>query len=358
SIRAQWLESGIERVFIRRENFVDFLAWAMKKSLPEGHPNIQLVYLQERLYPVDRNLLVDGLEPQFSLYAFHDGQLMPVMFPDAPNLPTRVDQRYLRQFSQIYIHLRDLGLFLEYLHKQWGAGATKIPMNKRGAVIVREKMRMAALSVFCSTKVGDAIGRARRTVDDIIHMITGNPDTFHSMLAVSDLDANTYIHSANVMVMSVGLGVAMGWSKEQLHILGLGALLHDIGKREIPRELLLKKGAISSQEYEALKEHVLLGIQFCRLHPEIPDQVTRIVAEHHEKLDGSGYPRGITGRAIWEPSQVVAIMEVYDALTTHQPFRKAMLPAYAFRKLRSYEKTYNQEFVEKFFQQVGPTLPR
>lgn len=358
SVRNQWQETGIDRVFIRRENFGDFLSWAMKKTIPQGHPNIQLLYLQERLYPIDRNLLVDGMEPQFSLYAFSEGQLMPVMFPDAPNIPRQVDQRYLRQFPQLYIHLRDLGAFLEYLHKQWAVGATKIPMNKRGAVIAREKMRMAALSVFCSAKVGDAIQRARRTVDDIIHMITGNPDTYHAMLAVSDLDANTYIHSANVMVMSVGLGVAMGWGREQLHILGMGALLHDIGKREIPRELLLKKGAITPQEYEALKEHVLMGIQFCRSQPEIPDLVTRIVAEHHEKLDGSGYPRGITGRAIGEMSQVVAIMEVYDALTTHQPFRKAMLPAQAFRKLRSYDKSFNQEYVEIFFQQVGASLPR
>ncbi|MEO5377192.1 MAG: protein kinase [Magnetococcus sp. DMHC-6] len=352
SVRTHWQESGIQRIFIPKEQFGDYLAvfFAVEE---ENGIDLRLHYIQKRLYPINRNLLIAESSPAFSLYAFHANQFIPVVIPDSPGLGQIPPQEKLAKFSKLYIHLQDLESFFNYLNRHLGATAVRIPLNRRGAALAREKARMAAYALFNSPKVREALCVVKETVVDLLELVIANPDTYYAMLAVSDLDSNTYIHSTNVMVLSLGLGHAMGYNRGQLTDLGLGAFLHDIGKRDINPKLLLKREAVTDRQYETLKEHVLLGTAFCQLRPEIPDSVTRIVSQHHERLDGSGYPMGLTKFELEEMGQIVAIMEIYDAMTSHQPYRKAFTPFQAMTQIRQMKNGLNQKMVSLFIRQLG-----
>lgn len=143
---------------------------------------------------------------------------------------------------------------------------------------------------------------------------------------VSALDArehNTQLHSRRVQAYATRLGEAVGMSGKDLAILGEGALLHDIGKIGVPDDILLKAGPLTAEEWIAMRTHPETGRRILASVPFLK-RAAEVVVAHHEKYDGSGYPRGLSGERIPMGARVFAVVDVLDALTTDRPYRKAM----------------------------------
>ena len=148
--------------------------------------------------------------------------------------------------------------------------------------------------------------------------------TVRSLLAsLRSHDAYTYRHSLRTVRLSLLLGRACGVeSPGRLRDLSLGAVVHDLGKVYIPGEVLHKAGSLSAEEWEAVKRHPLDGARML-LGVGASEGVRRVVAEHHERWDGRGYPAGLRGEEIDFNARVVAVADAFDAMTSERPYRRA-----------------------------------
>jgi putative two-component system response regulator len=167
-------------------------------------------------------------------------------------------------------------------------------------------------------------------------------------------DARMHGHCERLAGYATALGTRCDLNAADLLALHRGAFLHDIGKIAIPDRVLLKPSALTRREYALIKTHPVIGDELCRTVRSL-DVVRRIVRHHHERLDGRGYPDGLAGDEIPLLAQIVTIVDVYDALTTTRPYRKAMSSAAAFATMRAEarEGAYSAELVEQFVDLIG-----
>ncbi|HOY66203.1 MAG TPA: HD-GYP domain-containing protein [Candidatus Ozemobacteraceae bacterium] len=180
----------------------------------------------------------------------------------------------------------------------------------------------------------------REVAAQLIAEIARTPDAVLNLLAVRAYDDYTYAHNVNVATLSLMIGQAMGLSRNDLHSLGVGALLHDIGKLKVAKEILNKIGPLTPKEFDLIRQHPRVGYEMLRSSREIGEWSKLIVLQHHEKFQGGGYPAGLKGNEISVMARIVAIADVYDALTTSRPFRPAMSPYLSTKILLS--NTENQ----------------
>lgn len=189
-------------------------------------------------------------------------------------------------------------------------------------------------------------------IENIMDDINSREDVMIMLMNINSMDHYLYRHSLNVCIYTLLLGQFHGYSKEELSLLGLGALLHDIGKTKLPLEILNKPGRLNDEEYEIIKRHTEYGFDMLRQEPNIHAISAHCAYQHHERLDGTGYPRGLAGNEIHEFARWIAITDAYDAMTTHRTYRAAMLPHQALEVLYTgcghwYEKSKLELFRNK-----------
>jgi len=188
----------------------------------------------------------------------------------------------------------------------------------------------------------------------ILDELGGRQDAMIMLLNMETTDHYLFQHSLNVCIYTSLLGIARGYTTDELTILGLGALLHDVGKTQIPPSVLLKPGALSQQEYALMKQHTTHGFRLLKDEPNVPLIVAHCALQHHERLDGSGYPRGIRGDDIHEYAKLLGIVDSYDAMTTSRVYRSAMLPHQAVESLYAGSGTlYDQGLLQLFRDRVA-----
>ncbi|NGZ27922.1 MAG: HD domain-containing protein, partial [Magnetococcales bacterium] len=352
NVLLQLRENGVEKIYIEKGDYPKFLRLTARVAGYSGD-NSQIRYLQEKFVFIDIHTLRKGSTPDFTVFTVESGLPTPIIAPDLPGVPTSVTEQHLLEFTSAYIFQVDLEKYYDYLQNSWAEEATYQPMNVAGGILMRENAKMAAHGLFHCPEPKEALPVANKAIDQILESMFDNGGTYYALLKISDQDFNTYIHSVNVAVLSMGLGIRLKLSQFQLQLLGLGGMLHDIGKTRIDPDLLLKKTKISPSEYESLREHVTLGVEWCREVPGLPPDVLPIVAQHHEQMDGTGYPDKLKIGQIDPLAQIVNIMEIYDSLTNRQPFRDAFSPFQSLGKMREMGKAINQEFLTQFILMLG-----
>jgi HD-GYP domain-containing protein (c-di-GMP phosphodiesterase class II) len=169
------------------------------------------------------------------------------------------------------------------------------------------------------------------------------------------MDNYTYAHSVNVAVISIILGISLNLSKQKLTYLCIGALVHDIGKSFIPKEILQKPGKLTPEEFEIIKCHSRYGYDFLKNYVDLSSYIKLIVLQHHERFDGLGYPNSIIGNKINYLARIVSIADVYDALTSDRPYKRAMCPSDALEYLMSNAGTlFDYDIINIFCKIVIP----
>ncbi|MGF7146368.1 putative nucleotidyltransferase with HDIG domain [Anaerotaenia torta] len=153
-----------------------------------------------------------------------------------------------------------------------------------------------------------------------------------------------YTHSIDVATISLMMAVELGYSDEELINMGIGAFLHDIGKLLIPKSIIQKPGSLTDMEMSLVKQHCELGMSSLGGF-NLPKECTDIVMQHHERLDGSGYPKGLKGGEISRNVRIVMIADAVDAITSGRPYKLAHEMNEAITILRSDEGKYHQEFI-------------
>jgi len=176
----------------------------------------------------------------------------------------------------------------------------------------------------------------RNSIVDIIDQLLEKQHLMVNIVDIRSFDDYLFGHSVNVCVLSLITGISLGYNKAKLMLLGMGALMHDIGKTLLPAKLLNKPGTLTAEEFNIVKQHSELGYTILsNYQPHISKVSALIALQHHERFNGEGYPRGLCGfkSEIHEYSQITGIADVYDAMTADRVYRKAHPPHEAYEML-------------------------
>ncbi len=180
----------------------------------------------------------------------------------------------------------------------------------------------------------------------------------HAMINLVDLrtfDDYTYCHSLNVTVLAVVLGTALRLRRDTIYELAIGALIHDTGKMFVGKEILNKPSKLNDEEFAQIKKHSELGFDYLCDNPDIPDSAKIATLQHHEQFNGNGYPHGLSGKKIHQFGRIISVADVYDALTSDRPYRKAMLPSDALEYIMGgYNTMFDPDIVKVLTKKVAP----
>ncbi|MFJ7890121.1 HD-GYP domain-containing protein [Lysinibacillus xylanilyticus] len=164
-------------------------------------------------------------------------------------------------------------------------------------------------------------------VDELLLAVRGNDEILTILTDAYLFDEYLYQHSFQVTLYSIAIAKELGYSAEDLRLIAIGALLHDIGKLMVPKEILTKPDRLSCEEFETMKQHTRYGFDLLRNLHSISLIVAHCAFQHHERIDGSGYPRGLVDFEIHPFAKVIGVADVFDAVTTSRVYREKMLPS-------------------------------
>ncbi len=219
---------------------------------------------------------------------------------------------------------------------------------------------------------GEALGYAHEFIDDVKNgkpfdfthaapLVSGFIDSVFrnesAAAAISKLkafDEYTYTHCINVSILAVILGKKLGYTREKLELIGMAGLFHDVGKAVIPGRILNNPGKLTDDEMKIMRTHPLHGYKILKEQAEIPEEVLRGALEHHEKHDGSGYPRGLEGDQISDVARLLSVVDVYDALTSKRVYKDPLPPGKVLAMMYKWRVTdFHPNTVEQFIRSLG-----
>lgn len=223
-----------------------------------------------------------------------------------------------------------------------------------------KEINAQALEVARQTMNAIRMGRTFSSQDirtisvEIVGSIFRNPDALVSLSQIKGYDEYTFAHSVNVSVLVASLARELGYDDQRILEAAIGGLLHDIGKMRVPEAVLNKPGKYTDLEFKIMQKHPEHGLDIVETKPGIPEVAKLIIGQHHERFDGSGYPRKLKETEISEVGLIAAVADVYDALTSNRVYRAAWTPQKALAMIFQGSKTdYAQHIVEKFTRHLG-----
>ena len=194
-----------------------------------------------------------------------------------------------------------------------------------------------------------AVDSTRKIAENIVDHVLGREEYLVDIMEIKGYDSYTYSHSLNVGILSILMASEIGVTRNRLEDIGLCALMHDIGKVDIPIQIINKRGPVTDSEFAIIKTHPEKGVERLRKCFNVSHEVLQGVQSHHEKYDGSGYPFGYQGTQIPMFGRILAVSDVYDALTSQRSYRTAWLPNQAIEYIVAKADTqFDRDLVDHF----------
>ncbi|HZG19504.1 MAG TPA: HD-GYP domain-containing protein [Herbaspirillum sp.] len=223
------------------------------------------------------------------------------------------------------------------------------------AMALRETAKKATKAMFSEARMGKVLDMERcvSVVEEIAGSVVKSPNGMLSVLRLKLADEYTYLHSVAVCALMVALGRTLGLDEAACREAGLGGFLHDVGKAFLPHELLNKPGKLTDDEFTQIKKHPELGYKYLSQDPNVPDYARDVCLHHHEKMDGNGYPEALRSGSISLYSRMAAICDVYDALTSDRPYKRAWDPAEAISTMATWSGHFDRAMFLAFVKTLG-----
>ncbi|MBV7274993.1 HD-GYP domain-containing protein [Clostridiaceae bacterium UIB06] len=253
------------------------------------------------------------------------------------------------KLNNVYIQkLKELGVFYIYINDDRlgdiDVEDTKLSELKR--VTMRSISNIMRNVHSCT---GKKLKESLRAVEDMISYIIDLGDVNKSLNDIQTYDNYTYVHSLDTCIMAAFLGISSRFNGWDIRELGIGAILHDIGKTQVPIKILNKKGRLSEEEFNEIKKHAVYGAEMLKKNLSMSSSIIKIVEQHHERIDGKGYPYGLSGNQISKYAKIVCICDVYDAISNDRCYRQKFNPNDAYELILSGSGTnFDEEFVKGF----------
>ncbi|MGB5332360.1 MAG: HD domain-containing phosphohydrolase [Woeseiaceae bacterium] len=191
-------------------------------------------------------------------------------------------------------------------------------------------------------------------VNGMVESVLRNSTAMALLVRMQKADDYTHAHSLATAMWALVFGRHLGLDRDSLTALGLGGLLLDVGKTKLPKQLLKKRGPLTDVERMHVRNHVGLGLEIIRQAKSVDSRVLEMVATHHERFDGSGYPKGLTGSQIPVFGRIGGIVDSYAAMSSDRSYAKAVSSYDAMREFKGLsDKSFQAELVEQFIQAIG-----
>jgi HD-GYP domain-containing protein (c-di-GMP phosphodiesterase class II) len=287
------------------------------------------VETERRSYvPVPMDVFTPGCPLEFSLYAKAASRALSLVCRAGDALAEKdLDGWRKAGMRVLYVDTAEHRLYQRYAESVMDDLVERddLPTARKAELCyqtTRELIREAVQTSHPDAMIGE---RREKWVNNLVSLICADEAAVSGMLSMLSHDYYTYTHMVNVSVMVTSLAFGLGErDPEKLRALASGGLLHDVGKLRINPETLNKLGRLTPQEWDELRSHPGLGLEVLHGRPDITPPELKMVHQHHEKLDGSGYPLGLLGSEITPEAQMTAVVDIYDALTCKRPYRPAM----------------------------------
>ncbi len=313
--------------------------------------------IEKKFMPIYlESLLMDSVI-DFDLYIDVNRQL--VLYRSA-NLPftDRTRQKLLdNKVNRLYVAFENRGKYQRYIEKNLDKIlADPAVQEERKAGILYDTSTNLVKDVLNNPTYGENIQRSKDLVANTVEYILKGRAAFLSLLKITSFDYYTYTHSVNVCTFAVALAQQLGFHDQQfLHELGMGALLHDVGKSRISDRILNKRGALTPIEFEIMKKHPKWGIEILNETGLVETASHYAVLQHHERGDRRGYPKGLSLDEMHLYAKIVAIVDSFDAMTTERVYQRAMGSFPALKIMFSLKGAYDDEVLRAFVELMGPS---
>lgn len=236
------------------------------------------------------------------------------------------------------------------------AAPSNLKTELKRAVKVRKEATEVISGIMEDVRLGKQVAMDKVTpvVQEMADSVMGNQNALLGLTRIREMDQYTFEHSVSVSVLLATFAKHLGMSKDEVVEMGIGGLLHDIGKTKTPIKVLNKPAKLTNSEFATMRKHVTYSEQILSLVPGLSDIALKVAVEHHERFDGSGYPKKKKGDEISMYGQMAAIVDVYDAITADRCYHKGMAPNAAMKKLNQWGGGhFNPELVQSFIHCVG-----
>jgi HD-GYP domain-containing protein (c-di-GMP phosphodiesterase class II) len=236
------------------------------------------------------------------------------------------------------------------------SNTASLPKIKAKDVIAKET-RVAAVqqvkNILLETKESGRLLIEPQSIYSTVEQFTGeimsSKDLMFNLVDLRAQDDYTFAHSVNVCVLALMTGFTLGYDNKQLASLGVGALLHDLGKIKIPDDILNKPGKLTREEFSVIKMHTVYGYEMIRDSKRLDPLHALIAYQHHESCDGTGYPMGIKENRYHDFSQIISIADKFDALTAERVYRKPFSPCEAYEMCAASGNYLFKDYIVKAF---------
>ncbi|MDJ0872165.1 MAG: HD-GYP domain-containing protein [Gammaproteobacteria bacterium] len=221
---------------------------------------------------------------------------------------------------------------------------------------IHQEMRSVVRTMLEGVRAGNKLNAAelQRTVDLMVESVLRNPNAFMWLMSLKSKDSYAYTHSVNTCILATAFGRHLGLSKQGLKVLATGALLFDVGKAKLPEELLNKPCELTDEEFDLARKHVPYGIELLKQTNGLAKEVISMVQCHHERYNGSGYPKGLKGKQIPISARIAAIVDSYDSMISNRPYKKAVSPHSAVNTIYHRKNAdFDEALIKRFMEFIG-----
>jgi putative nucleotidyltransferase with HDIG domain len=314
-----------------------------------------------KYHPIDARILDTNANLAFNIFSKVQGTNEDQYILYASKEPRYRDKvRELLQSSdfmeELFIHEVDLTLYFECATnslRDFVINSDASPEKKMEKVY--DLSRDVTQQFFDSNSSPEILRGSDQVVDLMGKCMENNELGFHGLTKIMEKDYYTYTHSINVGLLCMSFGLKLGMPADEVRELGLGGMLHDVGKSKIPRDIINKKGALTETEFEMIISHTDSGEEVLHELGCYGEKVIQMVGQHHEKYNGEGYHRGLAGEDISLFARICKLTDVYDALTTRRSYKKALRPLEALSIMKSQMgDEFDPKLLTSFIKMMGP----
>jgi HD-GYP domain-containing protein (c-di-GMP phosphodiesterase class II) len=271
-------------------------------------------------------------EVPFNIYIFLDGKIITYLNQWQKLAGERLETLHSKDSGEsFYVHNTQKQIYRDYVKNTMNSDSIS---NDTKAGILRESSIAILEDLFETPDVAVALAESKPIITDLLNFMQAAPESIGNLISLSGHDFYTYNHSFDVSIYSLGLGQVLGFDKKTLEELGQSSLFHDIGKRNVPLEILCKKGPLTDSEWVEMRMHPTYGLNILNEHEGISDAIKAACYEHHESWSGGGYPQDISGHEIHPFGRLVALTDTYDAMTTQRSYNTPMKPSEALQMMK------------------------
>ncbi len=288
--------------------------------------------VQKKYKLIDKRLITEGSKIDFNLFLPNETKSAMSLFLQSDTSVDGNAKVKLREIEMLYVSEEEEGLYQAYIdrHLQSIAQDGSVSTEQKGR-LVYEKAAEVIDTMFKNPESLENVKNVQPLVNSLIDIILHDNSAVESLMRITAHDYYTHTHSINVSIYTLSLGSFLGISGKDLEVLGMAAVLHDLGKSKVDYEIINKNGKLSDDEFNQMKKHPAMGHEIALKLGISDERILTGIRHHHEKIEGGGYPDNLKGDQITQFARIIGVCDVFDALSTKRSYKD---PMSSFESLR------------------------